>query len=77
MTPKIISSEIFKYRKEISHDTLDKIVVKGGPVAIKEAIKSFGYKDDENIALPTIVIGGDGKIGASSGLSWARPPRRS
>ena len=36
-------------------------------MAIKEAIKTFGYDENENIAIPTIIIGGDGKIG---GTKW-------
>ena len=67
MTPKIISHDIFKYRKEIDNDTLAKLIVKGGPVAIKEAIKTLGYDENEKIAIPTIVIGGDGRIG---GTKW-------
>ena len=43
------------------------LIVKGGPVAVKEAMKTFGYDENENIAITTIVIGGDGNIG---GTNW-------
>ena len=76
MTPKIISSDIFKYRKEIDHDTLAKIIVKGGPVAVKEAMKTFGYDENENIAIPTIVIGGDGSIGGTKWTVLGKAPKK-
>ena len=76
MTPKIISSDIFKYRKEIDHDTLAKIIVKGGPVAGKEAMKIFGYDENENIAIPTIVIGGDGSIGGTKWTVLGKAPKK-
>ena len=67
MAPKAITSDLFKYRKEISKDVLEKLVVKGGPVAIKEHLKEFGYESTDKVAVPTIVVAGDGRIG---GVKW-------
>jgi hypothetical protein len=68
MAPKAITSDLFKNRKEISNEILEKLIVKGGPVAIKESLKELGYKETKKVAVPTIVIAGDGRIG---GVKWA------
>ena len=67
MAPKAITSEVFKHRKEIGQDILEKLIVKGGPVSIKETIKEFDYAEEDTIALPTITVAGDGRIG---GIKW-------
>ena len=60
MSPKVIESDLFKNRKEIDHETLGKLVVKGGPVAIKETLKEWGYEENDKVAVPTITVAGDG-----------------
>ena len=67
MAPKAITSDLFKNRKEIPTEILEKLIVKGGPVAIKESLKQFGYKENEKVAVPTLVVAGDGRIG---GIKW-------
>ena len=67
MAPKAITSDLFKNRKEVNKEIIEKLLVKGGPVAIKESLKQFGYKDNEKVAVPTIVVAGDGRIG---GIKW-------
>ena len=67
MSPKVIESDLFKNRKEIDHETLGKLVVKGGPVAIKETLKEWGYEENDKVAVPTITVAGDGRIG---GVKW-------
>ena len=62
MAPKAITSDLFKNRKEVNKEIIEKLLVKGGPVAIKESLKQFGYKDNEKVAVPTIVVAGDGRI---------------
>ena len=68
MAPKAITSELFKNRKEITKDIFEKVIVKGGPIAIKETLTQFGYNEGDIVAIPTIVIAGDGRIG---GTKWS------
>ena len=69
MAPKVIESEVFKNRKELTNDTIEKLVVKGGSVALRESLSNtWGYDPNEKIAVPTIVIAGDGRIG---GVKWS------
>ena len=67
MAPRVIESDLFKHRKEIDKESLEKLIVKGGPLAIKETLKAWGYDETDKVAVPTIVVAGDGRIG---GVKW-------
>ena len=68
MAPKVIENDIFKHRKEIDKEVIEKLIVRGGPVAVRETLTDkFQYNDTEKVAAPTIVIAGDGRI---SGVKW-------
>ena len=68
MAPRVIKSDLFKHRKEIDKESLEKLIVKGGPVAIKETLKAWGYDETDKVAVPTIVVAGDGRIGGVGGV---------
>ena len=60
MSPNPIESKIFIQCKELTKDTLDKL----GPVTIRESLtNTWGYDTGDNVAVPTIVVAGDGRIG--------------
>ena len=58
---------MIKYRKELDNESIGKLIVKGGAMTVKETLKTWNYGDTDNIAIPTLTIGGDGRI---SGARW-------
>ena len=63
----IINSKIFKNRKKVDKGTLQKLIVKDDTITKMEVVRSWGYGDDDKIAIPTICINEDGTI---RGTKW-------
>lgn len=63
MSPKTIQSEFFKFREELSEQLISELIVDGGAEKVKEVLVQWGYNtDSEQIAVPVVVIGNDGKV---------------
>ena len=63
MAPKVIQSECFKFREELSKQLVDDLIVDGGAEKVKEAMTQWGYNMvNEKVAVPIMVIGNDGKV---------------
>ena len=68
MVPKIIESELFKFREELSSDAIENLTIDGGAEKVKGALARFGYSlESEKVAVPIILIGPDGK---PAGARW-------
>ena len=68
MTPKVIEDPDFKFRGELNEDVLDKLTIDGGTEKVKEMLTTvWEYGMEENIAVPVLMVGADGKL---SGAKW-------
>ena len=66
MAPKVIESDCFKFREELSKQHISDLIVDGGAEKVKEAITLWGYDIvNEKMAVPIMVIGNDGKVAGS------------
>ena len=68
MAPKIIEDAGFKFREELPKEDLKKLLIDGGSEKVKEAMVTvWKYGPEENIAVPVMVAGPDGKL---VGAKW-------
>ena len=68
MSPKVISGEIFKNRKEIALETYKDLIADGGVEKIKTVlVDKWRHNPGEVIAVPSLTINTAGKL---SGAKW-------
>ena len=68
MSPKVITGEVFRNRKELPNEVVENLVVDGGVERIKAMIQErWGYAAEEPVVLPCLTLNTDGKI---SGAKW-------
>ena len=68
MVPKIIEDPDFKFREELKEDVIGKLTIDGGAEKLKESLANvWNYGSDENVAVPVLMVGADGKL---AGAKW-------
>ena len=68
MSPRIITDNVFKHRKEIGSEDLNDLVVDGGTEKVKKAlIEKWKCEPEGLIAVPSLTVNSAGKL---SGAKW-------
>ena len=68
MSPKIITDNVFKHRKEIGSDDLNDLIVDGGTDKVKKAlIEKWKCEPEGLMAVPSLTVNSAGKL---SGAKW-------
>ena len=68
MVPKIIEHDVYKFREELSEETIKNLTIDGGAEKVKEALSSWGVSiENERVAVPILMVGIEGKL---VGAKW-------
>ena len=68
MVPKIIEHDVYKFREELSEETIKNLTIDGGAEKVKEALSSWGVSiENERVAVPILMVGNEGKL---VGAKW-------
>ena len=68
MSPRIITSELFRNRRELQNEVIENLIVDGGVERVKTMIQErWAYAPDEVVVLPCLTLNTEGKI---SGANW-------
>ena len=58
MVPKIIEHDVYKFREELSEETIKNLAIDGGAEKVKEALSSWGVSiENKRVAVPILMVG--------------------
>ena len=76
MSPKVITGEVFKNRKELGQEDYKDLIVDGGTEKIKSVLKeNWKYDGEELLAVPSLTVNSMGKLAGARWYTMGKIPK--